>query len=286
ELRRRELALVPPLERRLALRLDIAAVLGDLGGAPEQRLEALRANLDEQPGHAESVDALAQVLAGLERDEELATLLGEQAEAVARTGELSRAAALWARAGVVAEEKLGDVERALSAFRSSVKLEPTLLVLDRLAAICTARGEHLAAAGWLEQRFALTDPADSGPWRATLSALATALVQADEEPRARRYLEQGLETDPAADEARRQLAGLYRQGEDWSLLAPLLAGGVRHAPSDAAKVEYLRSAAQVERRRLGRLEAALPLLAQAVELDRSDRSLRLLLADGLRVAGR
>lgn len=286
ELRRRELALEPPLERRIALRLDIAAVLGDLGGPAEERLEALRANLDELPGDAASVNALAQVLAGLERDEELATLLGEQAEAVARTGDSSRAAALWARAGVVAEERLGNVERALSAFRSSVKLEPTLLVLDRLAAICTARGEHLAAAGWLEQRFALTDPADSGPWRATLSALATALVQADEEPRARRYLEQGLETDPAADEARRQLAGLYRQGEDWSLLAPLLAGGVRHAPSDAAKVEYLRSAAQVERRRLGRLEAALPLLAQAVELDRSDRSLRLLLADGLRVAGR
>src|SRR5690606_36794546 len=76
KLRRRELALVPPLERRLALRLDIAAVLGDLGGAPEQRLEALRANLDEQPGHAEPVDALAQFLAGLERDEELVTLLG------------------------------------------------------------------------------------------------------------------------------------------------------------------------------------------------------------------
>lgn len=286
ELRRRELALEPPLERRIALRLDIAAVLGDLGGAAEQRLEALRANLEEQPGDAASVNALAQVLAGLERDEELATLLGEQAEAVARTGDSSRAAALWARAGVVAEEKLDNVERALSAFRSSVKLDPSLLVLDRLATICTAREEHLAAAGWLEQRFALTDPDDLTAWRSTLSALATALVRADEEPRARQFLERGLETDPAADDARRQLADLYRQGEDWELLAPLLAGGVRYAPTDAAKVEYLRSAAQVERRRLGRLEAALPLLARAVELDGNDRSLRLLLADGLRLAER
>lgn len=286
ELRRRELALVPPLERRLALRLDIAAVLGDLGGAPEQRLEALRANLDEQPGHAESVDALAQVLAGLERDEELATLLGEQAEAVARTGELSRAAALWARAGVVAEEKLGDVERALGAFRSSVKLEPTLFVLDRLATICNGREEFLAAAGWLEQRFALTDVSDRVAWRATLVNLAKALVRADEEGRARQFLERGLEVDPAADDARRQLAELYRQAEDWQLLAPLLAQGVAYAPSDAAKVDYLRSAAQVERRRLGNLEAAIPLLEEAVRLDPADRALRLLLADGLLLAGR
>src|SRR5690606_17463614 len=119
ELRRRELGLAPPLERRLALRLDIAAVLGALGGGPDQRLEALRANLDEQPGHAESIDALAEVLAELGQDTELATLLGEQAEAVARTGDMARAAALWARAGLVFEEKLGEVERALSAFRSS-----------------------------------------------------------------------------------------------------------------------------------------------------------------------
>jgi tetratricopeptide (TPR) repeat protein len=286
DLRRRELALNPPLERRLALRLDIAAVLGDLGGGSEQRLEALRANLDEEPGHADSVNALAQVLAGLERDEELATLLGEQAEAVARTGDLERAAALWARAGVVAEEKLGDVDRALSAFRSSVKLEPSLLVLDRLATICTARQEHLAAAGWLEQRFTLTPPSDTSAWRTTLASLATALVRADEEGKARQFLERGLDVDPAADDARRQLADLYRQGEDWQLLAPLLAQGVDYATSDAAKVEYLRSAAQVERRRLGRLEAAIPLLQRAVGLDPADRSLRLLLADGLLLAGR
>lgn len=286
ELRRRELGLHPALERRLALRLDIAAVLGDLGGGAEQRLEALRANLEEAPGHAESVNALAQVLAGLERDEELTTLLGEQAEAVARTGDLERAAALWARAGVVAEEKLGDVDRALSAFRSSVKLDPTLLVLDRLASICTAREEHLAAAGWLEQRFTLTAPSDTMAWRSTLASLATALVRADEEGKARQFLERGLEVDPAADDARRQLADLYRQGEDWQLLAPLLAQGVAYATSDAAKVEYLRSAAQVERRRLGRIEAAIPLLQRAVVLDPADRSLRLLLADGLLLVGR
>lgn len=286
ELRRRELALERPLERRLALRLDIAAVLGDLGGAAEERLEALRANLEEQPGHVESVRALAQVLAGLERHEELATVLGEQAEAVARAGDASRAASLWARAGSVAEEKLGDLDRALAAFRSSVKLEPTLPVLDRLAAICTAREEHLAAANWLEQRFSLTDPEDRAAWRTTLVALATALTQADEETRARQFLERGVESDPAADEARRRLADLYRQAEDWELLAPLLAGGVQYAPDDAARVEYLRSAAQVERRRLGRLEAAIPLLERAVELAPTDRSLRLSLADGLLVAGR
>lgn len=286
ELRKRELELNPPLERRLSLRLDIAAVTGDLGLSADGRIAALRQNLDEQPGHAESVQALAQVLSGLERFAELAAFLGEQAEAVARVGESSRAASLWARAGHTFEERLSDVERALSAFRSSVKLEATTSVLDRLAAICSAREEHAAASSWLEQRLALTPSDDFAARRKTLGALASALVSADEEPRARRFLEQGLLEDPAADEARRKLALLYREAEDWSLLAPLQEGGVEHAPSDEARVEYLRSAALVQWRRLGNLEAAIPLLDRAVGLAPADQALRLVLADGLRKAAR
>ena len=286
ELRRRELALEPPLERRLTLRLDIAAVVGDLGLPADERITALQGNLAEQPGHAESVQALAQVLTGLERYAELAQVLGEQADAVARAGEATRAAALWARAGYVAEERLADVERALAAFRSSVKLDPQVSVLDRLAHICEGRGEHAAAAGWLEQRLALTPTSDVLARRTTLSALATALIGADDEPRARRFLEQGIAEDPGADEARRQLAQLYRDAEDWSLLAPLQASGVDHAPNDEVRVEYLRSAALVEWRRLGNLEAAIPLLERAVRIASGDQALRLMLADGLRLAGR
>ncbi len=286
DLRKRELALNPPIERRLALRLDIAAVTGDLGLAAEQRIVALRENLEEQPGHADSVQALAQVLSGLERYADLAQLLGEQAEAVARSGEAARAATLWARAGHTFEEKLSDVERALGAFRSSVKLEPQVTVLDRLAAICSARNEHAAAASWLEQRLSLTPSDDVTARRKTLGALASALVSADEEPRARRFLEQGLAEDPAADEARRKLAQLYREAEDWALLAPLQEGGVEYAPSDEARVEYLRSAALVEWRRLGNLTAAIPLLERAVGLAPADQALRLVLADGLRKAER
>ncbi len=287
ELRRAELALDPELERRTFLRLDQARILGELGEATDERVTALQQNLGEAPGHAASVTALAEILEKEERFSDLADVLTEQADAVARSGESSRAAALWARAGRTAEERLSEVERALVAYRSSVKLEPSVEVLDRLAALCRAREEFAAEVGWLEQRLRLTSLDEERDTRRTvLVSLAHALLNSDEEVRARDYLEQGLAEDPAADEVRRLLARLYRAAEDWSLLAPLLADGVQYATEVKSQLRYLRTAAQVERRRLGNLDAAIPLLERAVTIAPEDRPLRLLLADGLRVAGR
>ena len=288
ELRRRELALGPALERRLELRLDIARVLGELGGDVGERVGALRDNLIDRPGHPPSVDALAEVLSAETRFGELFTTFAQQADKMQELSEPEAAAALLARAGQLAEGPLGDVSRALDAYRRSVELDPTLGALDALARIHTGRNEHAAAVQWLEQRLARTGRTaeDLGAYRDTVLRLARAQQAAGLEQEARRTLVEALRDDPAARKLRTFLAELYRGAEEWSLLGPLLAEGVEYAADDAARVSLLTQAAHVQRRRLGAVAEAVALLERAKALAPEDQGTRLALADALREAGR
>jgi tetratricopeptide (TPR) repeat protein len=285
-LRQAELAQKPALERRLLLRLDQARILELLNESADRRVEALRQNVEEAPGHAASIDALAAILSGLGEHEELFKLLSGQAKKVARKNDPELAASLWARAGALAESAQGDVERAVGAYEQSVQLAPQSDVLDSLARLSTAQERHPDAVKWLEQRLSLTQKSARAERQSTLVRLATALRASKEESRARRYLSDGLEDDPAGGELRSLLAELYRESEDWQLLAPLLSAGVQYAKDSETKVGYLRDAARVRRHRLGQLDEAIPLLEQAVALAPGDRSLRLSLADALRHAER
>ena len=80
-LRQEELGRTLEVERRLALRLEvdkIAAALEERSG----RLEVLRANLEEQPGHWPTVETLARLLESRHRHADLVDLLTDQATRV------------------------------------------------------------------------------------------------------------------------------------------------------------------------------------------------------------
>lgn len=284
-LRRQELAEQPPLERRLFLRLDEARILALLGESASAQVEALQKNVDEHPGHPGSIDALQEILSNTGQHLELFELLSTQARKVTAS-DAAAAASLWARAGQLSEHALHDTERALGAYEASVALRPTTVVLDALARLSNAQGQYVAAVGWLERRLALTADDDVEARRATLVELASALSNSGEETRARAYLREGLDRDPEAVSLRALLADLYRAAGDWELLGPLLTEGVDHTTDKQLQVRYLRDAARVYREHLGQLEQSLPLLERAVELDPSERKLRLSLADGLRLASR
>lgn len=286
ELREKELALAPPLERRLSLRLDQARILALLGDTGPKRALALRQNVQESPGHIASIDQLEQILGEGGEHAALFELLVEQARLVAAQQEPEHAASLFARAGHLSERSLGNAEQALVAYRSSVELAPSPEVLDALARLSSTRGDATAAVGWLEQRLELTEAHDLAARRSTLLGLATALRAAGEEERARNYLSEGLVKDPAAIELRSLLADSYRSHGDYDLLAPLLSDGVEHTHDAARQVEYLKDAARVRRDQLGQLELSIPLLERAVALDGKDRDLKLGLADAYRNAER
>lgn len=287
-LRKRELSLERPLGRRLFLRLDMARVLGQTGEGPEERIVVLQENLLDLPGHADSIEALTTILTAEESFAALADMLESQARAIV-DGDPDRAAALWERAGRIAEDFLDDEARLAADFRLSASASASISVLDRLAVIANAEEMWDSEVSWLQQRVHLTPEIADAPEaiedrRQVVVRLGTALMRSDDNASARAFLEEELAKDRPANEARQLLAQIYREMEEWPALSVLLTGGVEYAPDDATKIEYLRSAAQVERRRLNNLEAAIPLLEQAIELDAEDRGLKLMLADTLRTA--
>src|SRR5690606_2482998 len=143
---------------------------------------------------------------------------------------------------------------------------------------------------WLEQRLGLTPQASEGEAataerRVVVELLGRALVSAEEFSQARRLLEAELTEDPGADGARRILMDLYASFEEWRELSQLLTAGVDYAPSDEARLDYLKRAAQIERRHLGNVLRSVELLDHALQLAPTDRTLRLILADCLLESG-
>ena len=106
-LRERQIASGAPPELRLLLRLEAAHLLVSLGESV-RAIDALRANLSEEPWHEATVEELAAVLDAEGKLAELRELLGEQAGRAEERGETARAAELWFRAAGVAQDKQRD----------------------------------------------------------------------------------------------------------------------------------------------------------------------------------
>ena len=281
-LRKLELGAATDAERKLTLRLDIARLVGEIeskGG----RLEALRANLDDQPGHDASIAAISRVLRDKHAFGELAELLSTQAQRVEQGGDAGKAARLWSDVAELVEKELRDVSRALAAHRKVVALAPTSLALDALARLHTDRTEHRSAVEWLEKRLA---QAESGERTAVALRLARAQLAAGQKDRATQRLEATLADDAANGEVRELLAGLYRSTSAWAPLGKLLADSTVYIEDDALLLERVREAADVYVEKLKKPELAIPVLETAVKLAPDDRTLKSMLAEAYRVGAR
>ncbi len=283
-LRTRELELTSDPPQRLALRLELSRLVGELerrGG----RVESLQRNLAEQPGHGPSVEALSHILEDKGRHGQLCDIVEQQAatlgdgDAAART----RAAELWAMAAGIAADRLTDTGRAIAALTRQVALVPDNEALDTLARLHLARNEPGAAATCLQQRLATTEAGARVP---VLLRLARAQLQAELELEATATLEVAFGESPRNGEVRKLLLRLYRTHEQWEPLARALVTAAEVATDPAAVVAYAREAAEIYGDRLGAPDKAVPVLERAVALGEADRSLRARLGDGLRVAGR
>ncbi len=289
-LRRRELELPLAAERRLQVRLEVARLLGVLeekGG----RLDVLRANLTELPGHEASIQELSAVLEGKGKNAELHELLSSQAKRLEES-EAPRAGRLWALAAKVAEERLNDQERAIAAHRRVVTLAPSAAAYEALARLHLARGEAGQAAEWLERLLDST----TGEARIALHMkLAEARLAAGRNDRATIALERALAEAPNAAEVRERLATLYREQKSYEPLAKLLADGAMNASSDPASaggggvertLAYAKEAALLYRDEVGHVERALPVLEHAASIGTLDQETRTCLADAYRASGR
>ncbi|HVI00949.1 MAG TPA: tetratricopeptide repeat protein [Enhygromyxa sp.] len=282
-LRLRELEMTADPDRRLALRLELSRLTGVLetrGG----RVETLRENLREAPGHAESIAAITELLEQRGRHEELAQLLAEQGAllAAAGSGDTEAAASLFLRAATLSESHSSDPEAAIASYKRVVDLIKSNVALDALARLYTAQDRPDAAAKYLERRLEDTPESERV---AILLKLARARIAAEQREKAVQALETAFAEAPRNGEVRKLLIRMHRERDDKEALARTLAVAATAVGDPNTVVSYAREAAELYEE-LGTPEAAVPVLERAHEFASDDRRLKLMLADGLRGAGR
>ncbi len=269
-------------EKKLALRLELARLVGiieERGG----RLDALKANLEDRPGHEASIDAVAELLAGKGAHRALVDLLEQQAQRLETAGELPRAAKLWARYAQVAETETKEVERAIAGHRRVVALAPTSESLRALARLNLERSQPGQAVPWLESLLGTVPAAER---LLVVSQLAKAHLSANQPDRAITAIEVNLDDKDQALELRTLLADLYRKAEMWEPLARHLTRSLPLLKDDKLAREFAREASTIYLHKLTSPAKAIPALETALQLDPTDRDLRTALAIGQRVAGK
>ncbi|MCB9569212.1 MAG: tetratricopeptide repeat protein [Myxococcales bacterium] len=281
ELRTRELAHTDESDRRLELRLEIARLAGELE-TRDSRIAALRANLSERPGHAETLETLQAILSERGRYAELAEVLEDQARQLAAHGQPG-AADLWLRVAQLAEDALGEPSRAVAAYRAVVEIAPSHAAIEALARLHLQRDEPGEAALWLQRRL---DGAAANERVAILLKLARAQIAAERQDDAIKSLQTAFNEAPRNGEVRKLLLGLLRAQQNTMALADTLATAARHITDASTVLNYAREAATLYQEKIGAPELAVPVLERALEIAPDDRSLKVMLAKGLLSSGR
>lgn len=281
-LRQIQLGLETDPDKKLILRLELAKLVGiveERGG----RLDALKANLEERPGHDASIDAVAELLTSKGQHRALADLLEGQANKLEAAADTARAAKLWARYAHVAETDTKEVERAISGHRRVVALAPTSESLRALARLNLERSQPGQAVPWLESLLGTVPP---GERLMVVSQLAKAHLSANQNDRAIAAIEVNLDDKEPAIELRTLLGELYRKAEMWEPLARHLTRSLPLLKDDKLARDFAREASTIYLTRLGSPAKAIPALETALALDPTDKDLRTALATGQRVAGK
>ncbi len=282
-LRQIQLGLETNPERKLALRLELARLVGvveERGG----RLDALKANLEDSPGHQASIDAITDLLAGKGQHRALVDLLEAQAQRVEAAGDPPRAARLWARYATIAEAETKEIDRAIVGHRRVVAISPTPDSLRSLARLHLDRNQPAQAVPWLESLLGALPAAER---LGVVGQLAKAHLAAGHPDRAIAAIELNLVDSEPATDLRQTLAELYRTAEMWEPLARHLTRSLPMFKHDRQIArDFAREASTIYLTRLSSPDKAIPALETALEIDPTDKDLRTALAMGQRIAGK
>ena len=272
-------------QRRRELRRDAACLCSDRLNDGARAIELFQALLVEDAGDEVArslVTRLSLLLEEQGEHAEIVTLWERQATARARAADSSGAAALWARAGRLAEERLGDVDRAIACHTAGAALrgEDSLEALSR---IYLSQNRYDQAA---EVLVALCQQSSPEVLADRALQLCGAYLASGAPEKARASLERAVPIAVNAAALRARLATLYREAEDYAALAALLAEEAERATDRKATLALLREAAALHLEQRSDPESAVPLLARAIELEPDDQKQRLQLSHALFLAKR
>ncbi|HEX9103866.1 MAG TPA: tetratricopeptide repeat protein, partial [Polyangia bacterium] len=240
--------------------------LGDVPGA----IAGWRKVLDVDDGDVPALDNLARLHEREEHWQELVTLLGQKArieeDAGAQVGLKSRIAAIWA-------EKIGDLDRAVDAYRDLLDHAPdSRAALDALEELERRRGDFGAVQEVLVRQLqAVGAGPQQIPVYKKLVALAVDKHQSPDD--AIGYLHEILQLAPDEPEANDKLLELLEKTERFNDLIDVLtehADRRAKAQDTAGEIALLVRAADVWEEKLKNPEASTEILERILARDPSN----------------
>ena len=279
-LRRHQLNQGAAPEDRLHLRLDVARLAGEVERR-SGRLEVLLENLKEEPGHAESVEAVCTLLSDKNAYQELTSLLEQQAAVLESTARPEQAAVMWEKIAGIAEHNLHDLEKAMEGHRRVMSLAYSSDSLAALARLYSQTEQPAQAIVWLEQAMHKV-PLERQ--EGIVFSLAQAYIGAGIPDKAIACIERYMSEYPLQPPLRTLLAEQYRVLQRWEPLGELLTNMIPLLGDEQAKVALAREVVGIYNEQLDQPDRAIPALEAVLEIVPEDRGLRLVLVKGLRVA--
>jgi tetratricopeptide (TPR) repeat protein len=271
ELRERQLEKASDPEFRLNLQRELASLYRDRLGDREQAAVYLHAILQARPSDPEALHAYAEHFRQRGAWRELADVLEFALSHARSTGAaVSELLPRWEEVAVIAETKLGDVDRALAVWRQMVELDPTYQrAREACKRILQKAGRWEEMAKVLIEDAAASDPSARAEILRRLARLC--LDKLDAPDRAATAYREILALDPKDVVALRAVVEAYERSEQWSELAALLRSQVELASVDAERINLLRRLLGLYAERLSDLSSASWAAAQILKLLPGDR---------------
>jgi len=281
------------------------AVLGDSAGAVPY-FEKL---LSLEPDDDAAFQRLKQILTGAERWRELEELYDKE---IQRLDDDSRRVEMLAEVALLAEEIMGDAERAVTYHRRILELDPVLsLSLEALDRLYTRLGKSQELVDLLDKRVEFSVGSEQGAFLVRIGQLALGLHDPE---RSITAIERVLVEDPTSYEARdvaeellkvggvrmraaRALESVYEARDEIRDLVRVLGvrveglrpseeGAVEDKESEEERRDLLRRIATLRNDRLHDDEGSFDVFAELAPLDPLDADLRDRLIDSGRRLGK
>jgi golgin subfamily B member 1 len=283
DLLRKEIKLVAAADRRARL-VEMARLAAERLGDAREAIAAWNQLLEDDPGDAEALGALAVLYEREKRFPALCEILDRQRQAAV---DPHAKLVLTERLGTIMAEKLDAAARAAEVWRDVIKLQPAHPKAMRVLR------ELYAQAGQFEELEALF--AGSGSWEELVDTLHQVADRNDDPAvklrlfgriaqvcgeklkapeRATKAYERILQLDPANLAAAKALVPIYRDGEKWARLLAvyeILLGHATGLEEQLALHADIRSLCEV---RLGSKALAFQWCSRAYELDPEDATVK------------
>jgi tetratricopeptide (TPR) repeat protein len=230
--------------------------------------DAFQNALDIDPHHVASLEGLAKVF---ERQQDWHRTV-ETLETLSNlVSEPSKTVEIRHRIGKIAEEQLGDEERALDLYRSALDVDPNFLpALTAMRAIYSRRGDWHDATRYLEREINATEGARAkSKLQYELGRIWNEHLE--ERDKAVAYFEQAMRNDEENEEAAYPLVHFYVAEQRWADAEPLaetlVRKSARREPAEQLQLNLIMGRVAA---RLSKLDRAIKALTTAHGLDRSN----------------